>query len=116
MENSTLQHAGNMPHNGNLLKKHIEESRLLPSHVAKRMGISFSTLRTFYNRQTVQTKTLWTASMALGYNFFFDLGMQLPQNMESALDTELKKRVEQLEKENERLKTEIGVYEKILRK
>ncbi len=116
MKNSILQYADKMPHNGKLLKEHIKESLLLPSHIAGQMGISLSTLTSFYERQTLRSKTLWAASVALGYNLFFDLGMHLPRGMESALDTELKKRVEELEKENERLKIEIAVFEKVLKK
>ena len=103
-------------HDGQLLKQHVEKNKLLPARIAEKMRIPQSTLVTYYARPSLRTSVLWNAAAVLGYNFFFDIGMQLPAEMESALSTELTKRVEQLEKENERLKIENAVYEKILKR
>ncbi|MDR1761876.1 MAG: hypothetical protein LBR55_05445 [Bacteroidales bacterium] len=111
--NQTVQ---KMTHNGQLLKKHVEQAPALPIRIAERMGITHSTLLSYYNRPALRTSVLWSASKALDYNFFFDLGMQLPNDLESALNTELTKRVAQLEKENEQLRIENAVYERILKR
>jgi hypothetical protein len=105
-----------MRHNGEMLKNYMAGTKFLPTRIAERMGVTHSTMLHYFTRPSLRTSVLWKASTALGYNFFFDLGMQLPSGMKSALNTELTKRVEQLEKENERLKIENAVYEKILKK
>ena len=111
-----MKQTENMRHNGRMLQSCIEKSPLLPVRIAERMGVSQSTLLSFYQRYALRTSVLWNAAAALNRNFFFDLGMLLPPDMESALNTDLHKRIRELEAENERLKIENGVYEKILKK
>ena len=115
-EEKYMQQTENMRHNGKMLQSRIEKSHLLQVRIAERMGVNPSTLISFYQRYDLRTNTLWKAAEALNYNFFFDLGMQLPPDMESALNTSLQKRIKELEAENERLKIENGVYEKILKR
>lgn len=103
-------------HDGQILKKQVEQSPLLPVRIAERMGVSQTTLISYYQRPNLRTSVLWRASSVLGYNFFFDLGMRLPEGLKSELDTGLMRRVAQLEKENERLRIENEVYEKLLRR
>jgi len=103
-------------HDGQMLKRWVEQSPLLPVRIAERMGVRQTTLLGYYRQPTLRTSTLQRAALALGYNFFFDLGMQLPEGLKSELDTKLMRRVAQLEKENERLRIENEVYLKLLKR
>ena len=109
------QNTVKMSHNGRLFRQQIDKSPLIAARVAERMGTAHSTMLSFYERPSLRASVLWKASLALGYNFFFDLGMQLP-DMASPLKVDLQRRVGELEKENERLRIENSVYERLLKK
>ena len=127
MENTdkNFKNSGQMPHNGDLLKQRTEAT--FPNHtrMSEQIGVTLSTLLKTYPQPSVQARTLWKASKALKHNLFFDIGMMLPNDFTSEyqhneeLIKELEKRLNELEdlkKENERLKIEISVYEKITKK
>ena len=106
----------NAQHDGRMLQTFVEKNPLRPIRIAERMGVGQSTLRSYFLRPSLHSHTLRKASIVLQHNFFFDLGMQLPPDLESALNTELHKQIQQLLAENERLKIENALYEKILKK
>ena len=112
----TSQTSGQMPHDGETLKKKIEQSNLKFTRVAKDMGITHSTLLWYFGTSSLRSFVLWKASKVLRYNFFYDLGMQLPDDLPSALDTRHTQRIAELEKENERLRIENEAYRKILQR
>jgi hypothetical protein len=110
------QHDEQPIRDGEMLKKHVEQSPLLAARVAEQMGISQGTLTSYYARESLRTSVLRDAALVLKYNFFFDLGMSLPDGLPSALDTAARRRIAELEKENERLRIENAVYEKIMKR
>ncbi len=112
----TSQTTVQMPHNGEALKKKVEQSKLKLSQIAKYMGVTHSTLLWYFGVSGLRTFVLWKASKVLRYNFFYDLGMQLPDDLPSALDTKHTQRIAELEKENERLRIENETYQKILQR
>ncbi len=106
----------NLSHNGDLLRRYIKESGIGNVKMANRMGVNPQTLYHYLGRATLQTRVLWEASLILKRNILFDLGMKLPNDFVSEYEPELQKQIEELKQENERLKIEIGVYEKILKR
>lgn len=115
-EKNILENRSAMPHNGTLLRQYIDEKARSQSQVAEQMGITLSTLQSYYKRETMHTKALWNASLALEHNFLFDLGRRLPVSFVSEREQELQRELDELKKENERLKIELGVYEKIVKR
>lgn len=101
-------------HDGDMLRRAVGRSQLKPTALARRMGVAHSTLWWYLRSPSLHTDILRRASLALGYNFFHELGMQLPADLPSALDTALTRRVAELERENECLRIENETYQKIL--
>lgn len=110
-----------MPHNGTLLRRFIKENNLTYIEVAKHIGVAPQTIPYYVGRNTLQAQVLWRASIAFEHNFFSDLCNKLPipdinENVPTEREIKLQEQLDRLEKENERLRIELSVYEKILKK
>ena len=110
----TQQTNAQRPHDGEMLRRAAEQQLLKPTRIARLMDVAHSTLLWYFGSSTVRTAVLWRASLAMGRNFFYDIGMRLPADLASSLDTTLSRRVAELEAENARLQIENETYQKIL--
>ena len=110
----TQQTTPQRPHDGEMLRRAAEQQLLKPTRIARLMDVAHSTLLWYFGSSTVRTAVLWRASLAMGRNFFYDIGMRLPADLASSLDTALSRRVAELEAENQRLQIENETYRKIL--
>lgn len=110
----TVQTTSETPHDGAMLRRAAEQNQMKTTAIARRMGVAHSTLWWYFQSPSLHANVLRNASQVLGRNFFFDIGMQLPAELPSTLDTALMRRVAELEKENEHLRIENETYQKIL--
>lgn len=101
-------------HDGEMLKRQAALSPLKLTALARRMEVAHSTLLWYFGSPNLRSSVLWRASTVLERNFFYDLGMQLPPSLPSALDTAHTRRIAELEREVERLRIENETYQKIL--
>jgi transcriptional regulator with XRE-family HTH domain len=102
--------SGKMPHNGKLLKAFVESHHLTQVNVARRMGVTASTLPYYYKSHSLTMDVWWRASKALHYNFLSGLGSLLSEKYVTPDENELKATCERLQKENEQLKMELEMY------
>ncbi len=102
------------PHGGEMLRRTAEQQLLKMTRIARLMEVTHSTLLWYFGSSTVRMAGRWRASLAMGRNFFYDIGMRLPADLTSSLDTALSHRAAELEAENERLRIENETYRKIL--
>jgi hypothetical protein len=80
------------------------------------MNTTHSTLLGYYETESLRTETIRRASLALKRNLFFDMGMRLPKDLPSSLNTEPMRRVAELEAENVRLRIENETYRDLLKR
>ncbi len=99
-----------------MLKHQVEQSKLTVTQAARLMGVAHSTLLWYFDSPNLRTLVLWKAAKMLRHNFFYDIGMALPADYSSAINTEHTRRIAELEKENERLRIENETYQKILQR
>lgn len=101
-----------IPHIGDLLKTHLESRRARKSVLARKLGISPTSINNYQKRQSFQCATLWRLSVELKHNFFADLAAQLPPDYtttapkSTAIDEEiaqLKNKIQILEAEKNML-------------
>ncbi|UMY64672.1 MULTISPECIES: hypothetical protein [unclassified Flavobacterium] len=106
------------PSLGTLIKSVFQKRRIRKSALSRVLGVTPAMITKMQNAETMSTDRLWYLSMALRHNFFADIAAQLPSDFatNAPRDTTALDRISELEKEVEKLKTEIGVWEKIGRK
>ena len=102
-----------MPHVGNMLREFLKTSQIKSVALAKSLQKQEASMTIFKRKQTCQASTLWDISNALHYNFFQDLASQLPPEFKHQpnANTSL---IEQLQKENEQLRSDKLLLERIL--
>lgn len=101
---------------GTLIKNKIEEHRISYAEVARRLNVKPPTINGYLNQHTLQTKTIWNLSQALGYNLFNDLIVLLPEEIQKSNKTSFQETITNQQKEIDDLKKEITIYKDILRK
>lgn len=107
-----------VPSFGLLLKQLFKEKRTHKSVLARLLGVRPQTVFDYEKKNTIQTETIWKLSMLLKHNFLQDLADQLPKEFPSFTpeDTTLQDQIEVLQKENELLKAQLEILERVLRK
>ena len=108
----------NVPNVGLIIAGFFKEKRIYRSSLARKLGIQLHTVLNYEKRTTMQMATLWKLSVALKHNFFLDIAHQLPKEFSTyaPIDTTLPDRVAALEKENELLKAQLEILERVMKK
>lgn len=106
------------PSVGTFIRRVFDQRRVRKSALSRVLGVGPSTVTDLMTARSIGTERLWHLCLALRHNFFADIAAQLPSDFatNAPLDTTALDRISELEKEVEKLKTEIGVWEKIGRK
>src|SRR6476620_4637557 len=99
-----------LPHMGTFVKNKIDESNISYAEVSRRMNITPSTVFGYFIQQTLQTKTIWKLSHALGYNLFTDLIQLMPEELKGSNKTSFQQTITEQQKQIEDLQKEIATY------
>lgn len=99
----------NMPHNGQLLKRLMDERRYTQSQLAYELGTQNVTVFRLIEKESISSHYLWQLSIAMNINLFTVLAQLHPVNTPTAKETELEKQVLDLQKE-------VAIYKELLRK
>ena len=103
-----------LPHMGTFIKNKIDSQNYSYAEIARKMNIHQSTINGYFIQQTLQTKTIWKLSHAIGYNLFTDLIRLLPQELQSSNKTSFQDTILTQQQEIADLKKEIAIYKEIL--
>ena len=101
-------------HIGQRIKKYVEENRVSQAAWSRRQKISQKTIWKYMKSENMRTDTLFNICQELKYNFLREIADQLPAEFPPHAVNPLQQRVEELEKENERLKHEIEILERVV--
>jgi transcriptional regulator with XRE-family HTH domain len=99
----------NMPHNGQLLKRLMDERRYTQSQLAYELGTQNVTVFRLIEKESISSHYLWQLSNAMNINLFTVLAQLHPVNTPTAKEIELEKQVLDLQKE-------VAIYKELLRK
>lgn len=105
-----------LPHMGTFIKNKIDSQNSNYAEIARSMNIAQSTLNGYFIQETLQTRTIWKLSHAIGYNLFTDLILLLPEELQNSNKTIFQQTIDNQQKEIEDLKKEIAIYKEILSK
>lgn len=108
--------ANTLPHMGTFIKNKIEAQKISYAEVCRRMNIKQPTINGYFIQETLQTKTLWKLSHAIGYNLFTDLICLLPEELQNSNKTYFHETIISKQQEIDDLKKEIAIYKEILTK
>ncbi len=103
------------PHIGDMLKQYVKQRRIYKAGWARHQNVQWKTVAGYLKKPSIQTKTLFAICHVLKYNFFADLAATLPPEYPHSPTTQDEKNL-QLEKENEKLRIEIGVLREVVKK
>ena len=103
------------PHAGEMVKQLIKDNRFFQSSFARDMGVKDDTILKYFKKPTMQIQTLFDISQVLKYNFFWAIAKALPPEYSPKQENTLQARVDELEKENERLRTEVATLERVIK-
>ena len=97
----------NMPNNGNLLKRYLNDSNAQTARLTRKMGYSSMTLYRLMETYSIKTHYWWELGLALNRNIFAELGERFPVDYKT-------KRERELEAELSDVKKEVEIYKSIL--
>lgn len=80
------------------------------------MNITQPTINGYFVQQTLQTRTIWKLSHAIGYNLFTDLIQLMPEELQNSNKTSFQQTIDNQQQEITDLKKEIAIYKEILTK
>jgi len=104
------------PHIGNMLATYINKHFNNISALARQLGVADTTLRKYFENESVQFGILWKLSLVTNHNFIAELGGQLPIEQTSPREEALHLQIKNLQKEIDHLKIELSVYKTIVGK
>lgn len=110
------EESGVMPHNGDLLKQQIAEQRVVKVHLAQKMNVSPPCVNVYLTHKSLQASILWNASKALQHNFLAELGESVGVAYETKAEAQLREELAALQKEMEKLKMKVSIYEGMMKK
>ena len=99
----------NMPHNGLLLKRLMDERRYTQAQLAYELGTQNVTIFRLLEKESISSQYLWELSKAMDINLFTVLAQLHPINTPTAKEIALEKQVLDLQKE-------VDIYKELLRK
>lgn len=100
-------------HIGQRIKKYVKENGVSQAAWSRRQGITQRTIWKYMKSENMRTDTLFSICQELKYNFLREIADQLPADLPPHSPNPLEQRVKELEKENEKLKIEIGVLREV---
>jgi hypothetical protein len=103
------------PHIGQLLRNYLKTRAVSQVEWAKKQGVKPHFISRYLSRPEMKISTLYTISLILNNNFIREIADMLPADMPSRTDR-LTAEIENLKKENERLKSDIALLKEILKK
>jgi transcriptional regulator with XRE-family HTH domain len=105
-----------LPHMGTFIKNKIKEQNITYAEVSRRMNIKQPTLNSYFFQETLQTRTIWKLSQAIGYNLFTDLIQLLPEELQNTNKSSFQQTIQTQQEQITDLKKEINIYKDILTK
>jgi transcriptional regulator with XRE-family HTH domain len=99
----------NMPHNGQLLKRIMDERRFTQSQLAHQLGTQNVTIFRLLEKESITSQYFWRVSKAMDINLLSVLAQLHPVNTPTAKEVELEKQVLDLQKE-------VAIYKELLRR
>lgn len=105
-----------LPHMGTFIKNKINKQHITPAEICRRMNITQPTINGYFVQQTLQTRTIWKLSHAIGYNLFTDLIQLMPEELQNSNKTSFQQTIDNQQQEITDLKKEIAIYKEILTK
>jgi len=115
---NATQHIEHAHQVGASVKQQLKRKRMSVALLSRKLGRHHSTVTRFINGGSLQTYILWELCLALGYNFFADLALQLdaasarPLERNTAIDTthlQLQEEIAQLRTERDYLRRAIDL-------
>ncbi len=103
-----------MPNVGEMLKNYIKTNRKYKSGIANWLGVKRSSVNKYVGRRDMKISTLWRLCHVLKYNFFADLGAQLPAEFTPVAENPLQTRIAELEKQKSDLELQVKTLEKAI--
>ncbi len=104
------------PNIGQRLRKHVTDKRIFQSGWAREQGISRLVIARYLKQPTIKIDTLFTISQVLKYNFIREIADQLPAELPPVATNPLQQRVDELEKENEKLRDQVALLKEVMMK
>ena len=102
------------PHVGQMLRKHVDKNRISQAAWARQQGMKPATIVGFFKKPALPIGTLYDICQILKYNFIREIADSLPVEFPPFKDNELTGRVAELEKENEKLKSDIALLKEVI--
>lgn len=103
-----------MPSLGNIIHQYLKNNKINSNRLSLKMNRHSTAMAKFKKQTSFQTAILWELCYALKYNFFMDLALQLPKDFDYKSNTTTQELID-LKNENELLKRDIELLEKILK-
>lgn len=103
-----------MPNVGEMLKNYIKTNRKYKSGIANWLGVKRSSVNKYVGRRDMKISTLWRLCHVLKYNFFADLGAQLPEEFTPVTENPLQARITELEKQKSDLELQVKTLKEAL--
>ena len=98
MENKTPIHIGKR------LREYVTEKRIFQANWGRAQGIKPRTIARYLKSEHMKVATLFRICQVLKYNFIREIADQLPPELPPHTPNPLQQRMDELEKENEKLK------------
>jgi hypothetical protein len=95
------------PNVGEMLKNYIKTNRKYKSGIANWLGVGRSAVNKYVGKADMNISTLWRLSHVLQYNFFADVGAQLPPEFTAVTENPLQARLTELEKQKSDLELQL---------
>lgn len=106
--------SANFPHMGTYIQNKIKSQNITNAELARRMNIHQSTINGYFTQHTLQTKTIFKLSQALGFNLFTDIIQWLPEQVQLVNKTAYQETITAQQQQIEDLQKQILLYKEIL--
>ena len=101
------------PHNGKLLQDYLKLHCPSQSKLAREINVETATIKSYCKSNSIQSRVWWKLGAALNHNFFADMAQLFPVDFATPRETELLNKIEELNREVERLNIAISVYKEV---
>ena len=108
---------GTIINTGELLKTYFDVKRIRRAALARVMGRPLKSILYYEKKSDIKTSVLWELCMALHYNFFMDIAIQLPTEFACGTDIfkEKNRQIASLENEVAQLKREKEILMELIK-
>jgi transcriptional regulator with XRE-family HTH domain len=105
-------------HIGNLIKQYLTANKISKASLARKMGVSDSTILSYQKNSGLNNSTLIVLSHALRHNFFADIAALLPTTYttDAPIDSSKDQKIAQLEADLKMARLEIEVLMRVVGK